>query len=256
MKLQREQKIKRRLLGYFMVEGHSMLTCQIVDWKYLEEYFQGDIEEKCQTIFSIDPNMSTEKKLELPQRFYEQGYIRVGVYPSFELSLQERDEQQFPEYIDIPVYANYRDDGQFSVSVEFSQWVASYEVWNSEDEQLERAKFLSEEQIDYLSESENLLTRKLIGYVTGVWGEIIICETEFIDICNRYKTPFDSTQIIVPSLEENVPGFRGAVIVNIPEHLRDREFSVFGEYERNILKRITVEIADSIKGKLENTSIY
>ena len=54
----------------------------------------------------------------------------------------------------------------------------------------------------------------------------------------------------------NVPGFHGAVIINIPEDLRDREFSVFGEYERNALKRIIIEIADSIKGEGEKVWDY
>lgn len=245
MELQ-QKKIKRRLLGYFMVEGHSMLTCRIVDWKYLEEYLLRNPDEECQIISYID---SETLKTKLPQQFYKQGYIRVGVDPSFELSLQERVEQQFPKYIDIPVYGIYQDDGQFSVSVELNEWVTSYKVWDSEDEQSERNVAFSKDRVCYLSTSEKLLTRKLIGYVTGIWGEIIICETEFVDICNEYKTPSDSTQVTVPSLDENVPGFRGAVIINLPEDLRDREFPVFGEYERNTLKRIIIEIADSTKGK-------
>ena len=64
---------------------------------------------------------------------------------------------------------------------------------------------------------------------------------EYVGLC-RSHYHYKSHQIIVPADET---GFRAGVVAHIPEELQDREFPVYGEYQGDRLKRITIEIADN-----------
>ncbi len=233
-----EEQLTRKLLGYFMIEDCSG-GCLIVDWLYSVEslYYPSGDENQPQIIIPI----GSELDRGFP-RYNELGYIPVGVYPSFELRAYGREGQKIPQYVDIPVYAIDTGDSQTIIYVEIEEWVPTLKILDEEQDEELRKKIFESELCDLL-EGKKPRNRNLFGYVSATGGGILICDSMFVKICREYHDCIGN-QITVPADGEESPGFRSGVMALIPEELQDREFPVYGEYEGELLKRITIEIAN------------
>jgi hypothetical protein len=252
MKL-RKTLISRHLLGYFQVEGDSMIGCYVIDWRYASEIansiiFSGD-DEHPQIALSINSDLN--KATNIPVAFQQKGYIRVGVFPSFNLRLYKRVEQNFPEYIDIPVYVYFKKDWQVYLSIELDEWMSALDIVSEEEEnRVLKEKFPT--QVFELPKSKELPRKRLFGYCTATGGGILICENDWLKVRACYKNFYFldyGTQVTQPDEGEDMPGFRVGVFFAVPEELQDREFPVYGEYEGDFLKRIVIEIAQREEGK-------
>ncbi|HBE20726.1 MAG TPA: hypothetical protein DEG17_10585 [Cyanobacteria bacterium UBA11149] len=232
MERESQQPLHRKLLGYFMVDS-IYGACLIVDWRYCVEsldYPSGD-EEYPQIIIPTD----AESDPRVP-RYYELGYIPAGVYPSIDLRSDGRQEAEITEYVDIPVYVISKGDFPTSIYVDIEGWIPRLEIVDEEPQPT-----VQTEEFDWI-ETRNHLTRKLFGYVSATGGGILICNMDLVRLCRNYHNCLsDDNEIIAPPEGES-PGFRTGVVAHIPEELQDREFPVYGEYEGDLLKRITVEI--------------
>jgi hypothetical protein len=240
MKQESKNQVTRKLLGYFMIEDCSG-GCLIVDWLYSVEsldYFSGDREHP-QLSIPID-------EADVPSmfpRYHELEYIHVGVDPSFELIYYSRQGQEIPEFVDIPVYAIERGDYRTIISVEIEEWIPTLKILNEEQEEEHRKKIFEPESYNLLV-GKQPLRRHLFGYASATGGGILICDMDFVRLCREYHDCI-SDQVIVSADGEESPGFRAGVVAHIPEELQDREFPVYGEYEGDLLKRITIEIANN-----------
>ncbi|HBE20730.1 MAG TPA: hypothetical protein DEG17_02775 [Cyanobacteria bacterium UBA11149] len=238
MKQQSKDPATRKLLGYFMVDGSSS-GCLIVDWLYSKEslnYFSGD-DNHPQIIIPTDADIDPG----FP-RFHELGYISAGVYPSIELRDNDRQEQEIREY-DIPVYAIATGDSHTIISVEIEEWIPTLKILDEAQEE-EIKKKIFEPELCGLLGTKQALRRHKFGYATATGGGILICDMDFVRMCREYHDCIGN-QVIVSADGEESPGFRAGVIALIPEELQDREFPVYGEYEGDLLKRITIEIAEN-----------
>jgi len=92
--------------------------------------------------------------------------------------------------------------------------------------------------------SKQSLRRHLLGYVSAIGGGVLFCDSTFVRMCREYDCGIED-QITVPADGEASPGFRVGVNAYIPKELRNREFPVYGEYEGDLLKRITIEIVNA-----------
>jgi hypothetical protein len=240
MESKTQQQLTRKLLGYFMVDGISS-GCLIVDSLYSREslYYPTGDEEYPQHSIPVD---EADILPGLP-RFYELGYIPVGVEPSFELSYHNRQEKEIHKFVDIPVYAISQDDWLTSIAVEIEEWIPALKILDEEQYEEIIKKTYSPEFYDLMADKQSL-RRHLFGYVTATGGVILICDTDFVRMCREYDNWIDD-QITVSADGEASPGFRVGVNAHIPEELRNREFPVYGEYEGDLLKRITIEIVNA-----------
>ncbi|HAJ63382.1 MAG TPA: hypothetical protein DDW76_27730 [Cyanobacteria bacterium UBA11369] len=239
MERENQDLLTRKLLGYFMIEDCSG-GCLIVDWLYSVEslhYPSGD-EKQPQIIIPIGSELDPG----FP-RYYQLGYIPAGVYPSFELRSYGRLEQEITEYVDIPVYAIAKGDSHTIVSVEIEEWTPTLKIVNEEEYEEISTKKNAPELFELLA-TKQPLRRHLFGYVSATGGGILICDSMFVKLCREYHDCIGN-QITVPPDGEESPGFRAGVVAIIPEELRNREFPVYGEYEGDSLKRITIEIANA-----------
>lgn len=248
MKLDNNNLVIRRLLGYFMTIGNSG-ACEIYDSAfemYIEEYGinYGGSDDCPQTNFPIDS--TPVRGLSLPPKFYEQGYVSVNVYPSFKLRLNKRVETEFPEYNDIPIYLVRQNNWQLSVVIELDEWIQSLEI-PDEDEEYEKVLYQTfpVEVVD-ASKATGRLPRKLFGHVTAIEGGIFICETSFLYPFRKDSDFSEERNQVVVS---GNPCYRGGIRFYLPEELKDKEFPVFGEYEGDFLKRIVIEIASGEEGE-------
>jgi hypothetical protein len=231
MKVNNQEQLQLKLLGYFTINS-TLSGCLIVDWLYSVEsldYPSGDEEY---------PQLILPKEFDwypcVPQKYNELGYLTIGVNPSVELGLELRGL----EFVDIPVYALGKGERHQSIFIEIHQWVETLEIEEGEEEQYINPQI---EETNW-QETTQALSRKFFGYTTAIGGGILICDMDFVRMCQNYHDNINA-QIIVPVID-SVKGFRAGVVADIPEDLRDREFPVYGEYEGDTLKRITIEIAN------------
>lgn len=235
MEQKSKEPLNRKLIGYFMLEDCSG-GCLIVDWLYSVEslYYPSGDEKQPQIIipigYELDPGFP---------RYHELGYIPAGVYPSFDLRL----EAKIPEFVDIPVYTISQGDLRTSIVVEIEEWIPALKILDEEQDEELRKKTFDIERWELLAEQQPF-RRHLFGYVTATGGGILTCDSTFTRMCREYHDCIGN-QITVPADGEESPGFRAGVIALIPEELRNREFPVYGEYEGDLLKRITIEIAST-----------
>jgi hypothetical protein len=134
MKQESQYQLTRKLLGYFMIEDTSG-GCLIVDPLYSVEslYYPSEDEKQPQIIIPIGAELDPK----VP-RYYELGYIPVGVYASFDLTL----EAEIPEFVDIPVYAISQDDLPTSIVVEIEEWIPALKILDEEqDEELRKKTY-------------------------------------------------------------------------------------------------------------------
>jgi hypothetical protein len=258
MELKHKQQLIRRLFGYFIVDGYSVdescvsADCYISDWYYfdfIEDYLDVDGTNE---YYQIAVPLEESSSVQLKSKFLQQGNIPIGIFLSFNLNLEKRAEKKFPEYINIPIYAVYQKDGLFKISIEQNEWIPSLNIPLNEDEEERVKKQTFPLEIIDLSSYNELLSRKLFGYVTTNGGIIIICsgDPDFLYLCRKEGGWCDKKhQIIVSGESEENKGFRVAVMFHIPEEIQDREFPVYGEYEGDFLKRIVIEIASGEEGK-------
>ncbi len=236
MESEAKPQLTRKLLGYFMGDG-TISSCLIVDCLYCRESLEYPFEdeEHAQVIIPVD---EADIAPTLP-RFYELGYIPTTVIPSFELSYDSRQEKEIPEFVDIPVYAISQDDLRTSINIKIEEWIPSLKILDEEQYDELSYRTYAPEFYDLMVGKQSL-HRHLFGYVAANGGAILICDPQFVRMCREYDC--GSEQIIVPADGEESPGFCVGVNAEIPEELLNREFPVYGEYEGDSLKRITIEI--------------
>ena len=241
MESETKQPLTRKLIGYFMVETR-IGGCIIVDPLYSRESLNYlSLNEEYPEI--IIPVNEADIRPTAP-RFYDLGYIPVGVNPPFQLSDYSGQEKEIPEYVDIPVYAISQGDLLTSIAVEIEEWIPSLKILDEEQDEAIRKKEHAPKFYDLMPGKQSL-RRHLLGYVTATGGGIVICHIDFVRMCREFDYGIDE-QLTVPEDGEDSPGFRVGVNAHISEEsLLNREFPVYGEYEGDSLKRITIEIVNA-----------
>ncbi len=170
----------------------------------------------CTDYFDADSQIVVPTNLEL-------GHIRAGVWAETDLI----DDGEFP------VYAEYEADLLLRISIEIHLFIT------------EEQKFTSKMEESRLLDTTTQLIKKLLGYVAVNGGCCLITDMENVQLCLDHFNTVDS-QITVPIDCDQFDSFRAGVLAET--QIDDREFPVYGEYEGDLLKRITIEIADSTQG--------
>jgi hypothetical protein len=158
-------------------------------------------------------------------------YIKAGVSIDIDFTF----DSEIPFYTEIPVYANYNERNLLtSISVEVDLWVPRVEITDEQEP-------IVQKKDSGLLKTTTELNRNLIGSLTATGDAILICDMDMIHLCHDCATYNGESQIIAPPEGED-KGFHAGVVFEIES---DREFPVYGEYEGDSLKRITIEIAKS-----------
>jgi hypothetical protein len=218
MKQESKEPSSQKLLGYFiLMSGCS--SCMIFDWGYGSwclDYL-GDTDDDYQ--------------IAIPTKHSESGYILAAVQHPIELIDEQgnRVDPASPIDPEIPVYAEYEGDSLKRITIEI-------ELLTREKQNL--TTHLEEPGSPNKSSQ---LTRNLLGCVTSTGGAVVICDMDMVKLCIDCAD-YDS-QITDEMDGEDPSLLRTGVQVSLP--IDDIENPVYGEYEGELLKRITLEIANA-----------
>jgi hypothetical protein len=217
--MEKESKIQltQKLLGYFiLMAGYS--SCMIFDWGY------GSL---CLDYLGDSDN---DYQIAIPTKHSESGYILGAVQHPIEL-IEKGNSFDSASLLEpeIPVYAEYEGDSLKRVSIEIELWTG------------ERQKLTTHLEEPGLPNKRSQLIRNLLGYVTSTGGTVVICDMDLVKLCIDCAN-YDS-QIRYDMEGENPSLLRAGVRFSLP--IDDKEIPVYGEYEGNQIKRITIEIAQS-----------
>ena len=222
MELETKKRFPRKLLGQFILIGGSS-SCIIFNRAFGSQSlnYLGDSDNDYQII--------------IPTDLFESGYILAAVQHPIELIDEKGNRFDYTSPLDpeIPVYAEYKNELLKRISIEIASWIVQ-----EQNITLQRKNSLPPAKTKQLN-------RKLLGYVTTTGSAIVICDMDMVHLsrdCAAYEN-----QLIDEMEGEDPSPLRVGVQVNLPIENREipREYPVYGEYEGETLKRITIEIVDN-----------
>jgi hypothetical protein len=207
-----QQMLTQKCLGWVLISD-SFSDCLILDWCYVTPSCIDTLYEE-----HDDGQIVVSEELESEDQ-------HVGVYVPIDLMTTDEGAG----YAEIPVYAEYVGEQLHRIYVDIEQWV---EVREGQEPQ---------RKVLLPSEQQAQRSRQLIGYLTATGGGFLIADTEFALLCRDFFNNEDSQIIVQPDTEDVSPFYAG-VFVNIPSDSQDKKFSVYGENEQDVLKRIAIDL--------------